>query len=166
MNTKEPDPKGQTDLAAFAKKRAKKLRLFLADLGHSISHSQSLEAMAHAEGFRDWNTYCASFKLVADISPEPDFRAARHYENFPVQVGDRISGRYRGVPFKGVLLGLEQTITPGVWRAKMHFDAPVKLDNPKSFDVTRQRVQVKFNAAGKTVNLKGTPDGSTELDLP
>ncbi|PCI64082.1 MAG: hypothetical protein COB37_02680 [Kordiimonadales bacterium] len=166
MNTIEPDPKGQTDLAAFAKKRAKKLRLFLADLGHGISHSQSLEAMAHAEGFRDWNTYCASFKLVADIVPEHDFKAAKHYENFPVQVGDRISGKYRGVTFKGVLLGLEQTITPGVWRVKMHFDTPVTLDNPKRFAVTRQRVQVTFNAEGRSVNLKGTPDGSTAIDLP
>lgn len=41
------------------KAQAKRLRTHFGALGHSLSHSQALEAVAKSHGFKDWNTACA-----------------------------------------------------------------------------------------------------------
>lgn len=150
------------DFIKFAKNRAKRLRKYLSEKGHPISHSESLEAIAQAEGYRDWNTYIALFKLASQELPD----ALEMGQHFPMHVGDRIQGTYRGVRFVGTLLGLEETITSGVWRAKMHFDNPVELPSPKGINLTRQRVQCMLNSDGVSVNLKGSTDGHISLDMP
>jgi len=152
------------DLIKFAKSRAKKLRTYLTAQGLMISHSQSLEATAQAEGFKDWNTYVARFDAAkaAFLAPAPK----SDNNNYPLQVGDPISGTYRGCKFKGTLLGLEQTITKGVWRAKMQFDKPVRLPSAEALKLTRQRVRCLLNANGISVNLKGHPDGQTVINMP
>ena len=150
------------DFIKFAKNRAKRLRKYLTDKGHPLSHSESLEAIAQAEGYRDWNTYIALFKLVAQELTEPA-GAKQHY---PLHVGDIVQGTYRGVRFSGSLLGLEETITTGVWRAKLHFDNPVQIPSHKALNHTRQRVRCMLNSSGHSVNLKGKPDGHISLDMP
>jgi len=157
------------DLIRFAKSRAKKLREYLAGQGHTLSHSQSLEATAKTEGFKDWNTYTAHFKLAEQAIPIPVHNEAgttAKEPSYPLQVGDVISGTYRDCPFTGKLLGLEKTITSGVWRAKMHFDKPVKLPGHPALKNTRQRVNCMLNANGLSVDLKGKPDGHTNLNMP
>jgi len=153
------------DLIKFAKSRAKKLREFLANQGHAISHSQSLEATAQTEGFKDWNTYTARFKMaedaITDLKPQPETAAP-----YPLQVGDAISGTFRGAKFTGTLRGLEKTITGGVWRTVLHFDKRIELPGHPALKNTRERVRIMLNANGVSVNLKGKPDGHTILNMP
>lgn len=150
------------DFIKFAKNRAKRLRTYLVDCGYKLGHSESLEAIARSEGYRDWNTYCALFKAAASEISDP----IHTHLQYPFHVGDTLRGLYRGVRFQGTLLGLEQTITSGVWRVKMHFDAPVHLPAPTGLSLTRQRINCMLNIEGLSVNLKGTPDGHITLDMP
>lgn len=159
IHTAEQDP---ADFVKFAKNRAKRLRKYLTEKGYPLSHSESLEAIAQAEGYRDWNTYSALFKLVSQELTEPSDKS----QHYPLHVGDRIQGTYRGVRFSGTLLGLEETITSGVWRAKLNFDNPVQLPSHEALNHTRQRVRCMLNIDGNSVNLKGTPDGHITLDMP
>ena len=154
----------QNDLVKYAKSRAKKLRAYPETRDHKISHSESLEATAKADGYKDWNTYSALFKLAeAELTKE---KTPLPKQQFPLHVGDRVQGIYRQAHYKGVLLGLEATITPGVWRVKMHFDTPVKLPSPKGIDLKRQRVRCMLNAEGISVNLKGTVNVDVTIELP
>lgn len=150
------------DFIKLAKARAKRLRSYLTEKGHAISHSESLEAIAKTEGHRDWNTYSALFKTVSDELKSPE-QMKQHY---PLHVGDTVKGTYRGASFRGTLLGLEETITGGVWRAKIHFDAPVNIPGPEMLKLTRQRINCMLNSDGCSVNLKGTPDGQMAIDMP
>jgi Glyoxalase superfamily protein len=153
-----------TDLIKFAKVRARKLRTYLATQNINLSHSQSLEATAQCDGFKDWNTYAARFKLVEASIPSLDVPDTKNA--FPLEVGDCVTGTFRGAAFKGTLLGLEKTITGGVWRTKLDFDTPVKIPSPEALNHTRRRMQLMLNANGQSVNLKGTPDGHAAINMP
>jgi len=152
-----PEP---TNFIKFAKTRAKRLRTFLAECEYSISHSESLEATARTEGYRDWNTYSGLFKLVAG-----ELASKKDKQQFPFHVGDPVTGTYRGCRFSGILLGLEETITPSVWRTKFQFTTPVRLPSHEAINLTRQRVRCTVNLNGISVNLKGTPDNQLALDM-
>lgn len=143
------------DLIRFAKSRAKKLRTYLTQQDITLTHSASLEAIAKTEGFRDWNTYVASFKLA-----EVAIQSSKDVDTglFPLQVGERISGTYRGAHFTGRLIGLESTKGPGVWRAKLHFDDAVTIPGTELLKHTRQRVRCMLDSEGRSVNPKGKPD--------
>lgn len=147
-----------------AKARAKRLRQYLASIGASLSHSQSLEAVSNEEGYRDWNTYAA---CLQGQSPSTDEGGPFP----PIRVGERVKGLFRGSAFEGTVLGLEKTdggppqLEP-VWRIKIQFDAPVELPAPEGLDLTRLRVRQMINGKGKSVNLKGRPDGHMHLTLP
>jgi len=156
----------EPDLTQHAKNRAKRLRLYLADLGHTISHSESLEATAQVEGYRDWNTYCAYFKLAENAAGLAVPTENTDTKTYPYQPGERIAGSYRGSKFIGTLLGLEKTISPGVWRAIIHFDAPVAVVGAEAVGHTRRRVRLMLNANGMSVNLKGRPDGFASVNMP
>ena len=69
------------------KEQAKRLRADLEENGTTISHSRSLELLAHQLGFKDWNTLHAS----AGNRPPPS----------PVMLGDRVRGTYLGQAFEG-----------------------------------------------------------------
>jgi len=158
-----PFAKGElmTDLITQMKGRAKRLRTYLSDLGHTLSHAQSLEAISKEEGCRDWNTLSAQLRqqeIVHDNRP-------------PIQVGDRARGTYRGSDFEGTVLALERTdgsakqLGP-VWRIKIQFDGPVRVGTSEHMNLTRQRVRAMIDREGRSVNLKGVPDGFMQLDLP
>lgn len=157
-----------TDLLKFAKTRAKKLRRFLSTHDIEISHSQSLEAVAHIEDAKDWNTYAARFKLVDKaLQSTPQEKLSDDAAGFPLSVGDRIAGQYRGADFSGTLIGLERTKKEGVWRAKLHFDEPVRLPGASpALNLTRQRVRCMLDANGRSVTLLGKPDGQAQLAMP
>lgn len=162
-NLKSTAVSSADDLIKFAKSRAKRLRTYLSENGHTISHSESLEATAQTEGYRDWNTYCALFKIAASELDNPVVHTRLQY---PCHVGDRVEGTFRGVHFQGILLGLEETITKGVWRVKIHFDFPVKPPSHEALNLTRRRINCMLNIDGISVNLKGTPDGHITLNMP
>ncbi|NVJ70618.1 MAG: hypothetical protein HWE08_09715 [Alphaproteobacteria bacterium] len=149
-----------TDLITRAKGRAKRLRSYLSDIGHALSHAQSLEAISKEEGCRDWNTFSAQLRQQTFVQGN----------NPPVQVGDVVKGIYRGSPFKGTVLGLERTdgspkqLGP-VWRIKVQFDGPVEIGNSQSMSLTRQRVRGMINGKGQSVNLKGVPDDFMQIDI-
>lgn len=154
----------QGSLIKFAKSRAKKLRDYLEKEGHIINHSQSLEATAQAEGFKNWNTYVARFKLAEQAVPPQ--AAASTDAPYPLQVGDAIAGTYRGVRFGGILRGLEKTITEGVWRANIAFSDTLAIPGNPALNQTRRRVRLMVDANGMSVNLKGKPDGYSLIDMP
>ena len=58
-----------------AKAMAQAVRAFLSDHGVKITNSQSLELMAKAFGFADWNTLTAA--ISGEVSP-PRTKAATH----------------------------------------------------------------------------------------
>jgi len=141
------------DIVQNSKARAKRLRAYLSATGHSLSHSESLEAIAQTEGHRDWNTYSALSK------------AQKPSQGFPLHVGARVTGTYRGAPFEGTLLGLEQTINKDVWRAKFRFDHPVSPASHANIGLTRQMVRCEVNCSGISVNLLGKPSDEIILTL-
>lgn len=149
-----------TDIITLVKGRAKRLRTYLSDLGYALSHAQSLEAIAKEEGCRDWNTLSARLRQ----------HTAHTAEHPPLQVGDRVSGTYRGSAFEGTVLGLERTdgsakqLGP-VWRIKLQFDSPVEIGSSEKLSLTRQRVRAMIDTKGISVNLKGRPDGLMTLTL-
>lgn len=149
-----------TDLITQAKGRAKRLRSHLSEIGHALSHAQSLEAISKTEGCRDWNTLSARLrqqKTQAGNIP-------------PIQVGQRVAGTYRDSAFEGVVLGIERTdgsakqLCP-VWRIKLQFDEPVEIGKSPNLPMTRQRVRAMIAGNGRSVNLKGVPDGFLEIAL-
>lgn len=154
----------QDSLIRFAKARAKKLRGYLAKEGLAINHSQSLEATAQTEGYKDWNTYVACFKLAEQAVPLQTVSPAGL--PYPLQVGETISGTYREVRFTGILRGLEKTITENVWRANIAFSETLEMPGNPALAQTRRRVRLMVDGNGISVNLKGNPDGHLAIDMP
>lgn len=125
------------------KLQAKRLRTRLLGTGVQISHSQSLELIAQQNGVRDWNT------LHAQIGNRP----------VPPKVGDRVTGRYLGQPFAGLVRGMVQM--GDQFRITLHFDAPVDVVTFDSFSAFRQRVSGLINADG--VSPRKTSNGEPQL---
>lgn len=131
------------------KAQAKRLRAGLERDGHSLTHSATLELVAHQHGFRDWNTLHASAeqdRTVADLL-----------------IGSRVEGRYLGRSFTGELIALQRLSKSGRFRATIQFDAPVDVVAFESFSSFRRRVTVTVDARGATVEK--TSDGRPHLEL-
>ncbi|TNE67558.1 MAG: hypothetical protein EP335_01250 [Alphaproteobacteria bacterium] len=141
-----------TNLSDQAKNRAKRLRTFLAGLGHSLTHAQSLEAVAQEDGHRDWNTMSAQLKARAD-GEKP----------CPWAVGAAVCGHYRGARFRGHIRGLEIAGRGNVWKAVLQFDEAVEIGPSERLNLTRQRVRLIIDAQGQSVNLAGKPDGWLQM---
>ncbi len=77
---------------ATLKVQAKRLRADLAARGQTISHAQALETIAHQWGARDWNT----------------LHAQAGNENTRWAPGQRVTGRYLGHAFVGVIKAARQ----------------------------------------------------------
>lgn len=147
-----------TDTLSRTKSRAKRLRSYLATQDIAITHAQSLEAIAQEDGHRDWNTLSAL--LSAECEPARTTSEDKHpASKLPLSIGDRVTGTYHGSAFTGVILGLETTGGSGVWRIKLHFDAPVEVGPGPNLRFTRQRVRMTIDADGMSVNMLGKRDG-------
>ena len=130
------------------KSQAKTLRATLADAGHAISHSQSLELLAKQHGHRDWNTF------VADIGNRPAV---------PWSVGDRVTGQYLGRDFSGELIGLREFGDARRFRVTIRFDTPVDVVAFESFSNLRRQISAIVDHAGRTAEK--TSDGVPHLVL-
>ncbi len=130
------------------KAQAKRLRATLADQGTSLSHSKSLELLAHQMGYRDWNTLHAA----VGNSPPPN----------PLMLGAKVHGTYLSQPFEGEVIGV-QALSKGRFRVTLDFDEPVDVVTFDSFSAFRSRVSVTVDDKGRTAER--TSNGEPHLQL-
>lgn len=129
-----------------AKARAREIRAEHAARGTSISHANALEAVAAELGFRDWNT------AAARLSNQPEI---------PLQVGERVSGRYLKQPFHGRVHAVRELSGGTGYEVTLHFDEPVDVVEFESFSGFRQRVTGLISEDG--VSWARTSDGAPHL---
>ncbi|MEH6645354.1 glyoxalase superfamily protein [Sulfitobacter sp.] len=115
------------------KAQAKRLRAELGAKGTEMTHAAALETVAHQWGMRDWNTLAAK----ADVSA------------LQWHPGKRVSGRYLGHPFRGMIKAASLS-SSGYWSLTVRFDAPVDVVESKYFTSLRQQVNTKVNATGES----------------
>lgn len=131
-----------------AKARARQIRAEHAAAGDRISHSAALEAAARELGYTSWNA------LSARLSNAP----AR-----PLQVGERVAGRYLKQPFEGRLLAVRERASGDAFDVTVEFDAPVDVVAFDSFSAFRHRVSATIAKSG--VSFNKTRDGAPHLFL-
>src|SRR5690606_21487282 len=130
-----------------AKDQAKRLRAKLETDGTTISHSESLELIAHQHGYRDWNAFHAA---IGNRYP------------VPWNVGDRVHGHYLSQPFEAVVLAVEQ-VRPEWFRLALDLDEAVDVVTFDSFSNFRKRVRGIIGPAGHS--REKTSNGRPQLEL-
>ncbi len=128
------------------KAEARALREDHARDGTAITHSEALERVAKAHGYRDWNTAVASL-------PEP--------VACPVALGDRVSGTYLKQRFTGQVLATSMMPGGNLYKVTIAFDEPVDVVRFDSFSAFRKRVSVTVDPYG--VSPDRTSDGEPHL---
>lgn len=126
------------------KAQAKRLRARLKSTGVQLSHSETLELIAHQHGVRDWNT----LRAMAG-------------NRMHLRVGDRVSGRYLGQPFTAEVRGMTKLGDGEQRRVTLQFDAPVDVVRFDSFSSFRQRVTGEIGWDGRSA--RRTSDGAPQL---
>lgn len=132
---------------ADAKRQAKRLRADLATQGVQISHSESLEALAHRHGFRDWNTFYAAIRDRAPVGWHP---------------GGRVTGFYLSQPFAATVLSADQ-MRPGWYRLVLDLDEAVDVVRFESFSNLRKQIRIEVGPDGRS--KERTSDGRPQLAL-
>lgn len=131
------------------KDQAKRLRATLLESnGEAVTHSQSLEIIAHQYGCKDWNVLHAA---IGNRPPE-----------CPVEMGDQVKGRYLSQEFEAEVRGVV-ALGPDRYRLTLHFNEPVDVVTFESFSAMRQRVHCNVDASGKTTEK--TSDGRPQVQL-
>ena len=115
------------------KSQARTLRRDMAARGQALSHAQALETVAHQWGARDWNT-AAALAACGPTGWHP---------------GQRVSGRYLGHAFTGVVKAARQGAS-GYWTLTLRFDAPIDVVASARFSAFRRQVSATVNAAGRS----------------
>lgn len=130
------------------KQQAKRLRM---QVDGNVSHSQSLELLAHQMGFKDWNTLHA---LAGNTPAGP-----------PVALGDRVSGRYIGQAFEGKVLSITNLRDSGNYRVTLDFDKAVDVVKFDGFSCMRKRVTSVIEASGASPRRTSNDGPVLQLDL-
>lgn len=133
------------------KSQAKRLRAALAETGQILSHGQSLEAVAHQWGARDWNTVQA----MAMDEPKPSNQL--HW-----RVGQNVSGRYLGHGFQGRIKSA-RSMASGHWALTLVFNDPIDVIESDHFSNFRRQVNCTVGPDGRTA--RKTSDGQPHLVL-
>jgi len=141
-----PSPSGLT--LDHLKLQARHLRTSLAASGTDISHSRSLELMAHQHGYKNWNV------LYAAIGNQPPATA--------FQLGDAVTGRYLGQDFTGEIVGAS-LLARDRYQLSVHFDEPVDVVTFDSFSSFRRRVRCTVDASG--MSAEKTSDGRPHMQI-
>ncbi len=131
---------------ATLKVQAKRLRADLAARGQIISHAQALETIAHQWGARDWNT----------------LHAQAGNENTRWAPGQRVTGRYLGHAFAGVIKAARQS-SSGYWSLTVRFDEKIDVVTSTLFSAFRQQVDATVTQDG--ITPQKTSDGQPQLVL-
>lgn len=131
------------------KSQARRLRDSLARDGTTVSHSRSLELLAHQFGYKDWNT------LFAAMGNRPP--------SCPVDLGARVSGEYLGQPFDAEVIAVMRLGQDERYRITLNFEEPVDVVTFASFSAFRRRVSCVVDRAG--VTAERTSDGRPHLRL-
>ena len=131
------------------KSEAKALRHSLAKDGTEVTHSRSLEMLAHWYGARDWNTLSGLARQQRPAIP---------------QVGARTSGRYLGQSFQGEVIGF-QKLAQDRARVTIRFDEPVDVVRFDSFSSFRSRVSAVVGPDGRSLAKTGDGQPQMQLDL-
>ena len=131
------------------KDRAKRLRVALGEQGQHIAHSAALEVVAKQHGFKDWNTASAMVSNMVDTCP--------------LNVGDRVQGKYLGHPFHGSVRAVAILSKGKFIRTCIEFDEPVEVVNFDSFSATRKRVSGVINRSGQSPRKRS--DGIPHLQI-
>jgi Glyoxalase superfamily protein len=138
----------QRNISVFLlKSEAKQYRQQVQRGGEAISHSAALEHVAKRYGFHDWNTASA-------VLSKNDSR---------LFLGQRVSGRYLGHDFKGILLGLHM-ISPAETRVEIEFDTPIDVVRFSSFSAVSKRVRGTVRQNGTSIAKISTGEAHLVID--
>ena len=135
------------------KQQARRLRSRLCADGEDISHGRALELVAGQHGFRDWNT----------LSAAAGSANARRNSLGPLIPGSRVTGRYLGQHFDGIVVGVHLFHDSGKQRITVDFDEPVDVVKFESFSAFRRRVTCTIGPDGRT--SEKTSDGEPHMVL-
>ncbi|MEM8749173.1 MAG: glyoxalase superfamily protein [Pseudomonadota bacterium] len=138
------------------KRQAKRLRSHLDGQGQTMTHSASLEAIAHQYGFRDWNTLSAAARR-SQVA-----RTGLRDMSGDYQIGAWMRGAYMGQDFTGEIIAA-QMLNSGQFRLTIRFDKPVDVVEFESFSAFRKQVTCVMNASG--VSVKKRSDGVPHMAL-
>lgn len=138
---------------AELKAAAKALR---AEAAAPMTHSQSLEALAHHYGLSDWNTLRAS----AQPAQVPHPYTGPHLGPY---LGQRVEAIYLGHPVTGVIHAVKRMGANGAHRIAIDLDKPVNVSAFEGMDVLRRRLQATIGPDGATVEK--TSDGRPQLQV-
>jgi len=131
---------------AQAKAYAHALRSERAARNETISHAAALELVAHQLGYSNWNT------LSAHLS---------NYPQRPLQLGDRVEGRYLKMPITGSVIAVREMAGGACYEVLLDFDEPVDVVTSDRFSNFRKRVGATISADG--VSYHKTSDGVPHL---
>lgn len=131
------------------KQQAKTLRSKHETSSGQINHSRSLELLAHAYGYKDWNT------LHAAVGNKP--------VGCPVTLGQRVTGAYLGQAFRGKVKGIKILGPNEHFHITLVFDEAVDVITFEGMTNFRKQVIGVIGVDGKTVER--TSNGLPHLTL-
>ena len=131
-----------------AKARAREIRAAMSADGRAISHSAALERVAREQDCESWNV------LSARLSNRPVI---------PLQVGDRVCGRYLGQAFDGTVLSVRSMSEARAMEITLELDEPVDVVTFDSFSNFRRRVSATISPGGTSFTKTG--DGVPQLTV-
>lgn len=113
-----------------------------------MTHSRSLEVLAHRYGLSDWNTLRANAR--PEQAPAP-------------RLGQRVEAVYLGHPVTGIIHAVRAMGSSGAHRIAIDLDKPVNVSAFESMEVLRRRLQATIGPDGTTVEK--TSDGIPHLQV-
>lgn len=131
------------------KQQAKRMRTDLTENGISVTHSKSLEMLAHQYGFKDWNG------LYAAAQTNSIFQTLR--------VGQTVNGVYLGQTFTGEVIGLQKLSAGGRYQLSLQLDEPIDVVTFDSFSNMRRRIVCRVDEGG--VSAEKTSNGQPQMVL-
>ncbi|MBQ0770890.1 glyoxalase superfamily protein [Parasphingorhabdus sp.] len=131
------------------KQQARRLRAETATDSAPISHSKSLEMIAHQRGFKDWNT------LHASASNRPAFEK--------LSLGDTVSGRYLGQAFQGEVAAIRTIRLGQLYHVSIQLERAIDVVTFDSFSNFRRRLSCTVDHSG--VSPARTSNGEPHMIL-
>lgn len=142
-------PNDKTPTLQQLKLQARRMRADLASDAAPISHSRSLEIIAHQRGFKDWNT------LHASASNRPAIES--------VELGQTVRGSYLGQRFEGEVVGIRMMKLGQLYYVSIQLDKAIDVVTFDSFTNFRKRLNCAVDATG--VSPAKTSNGAPHMVL-